>query len=120
VSAEDYFYYLPAAGFISVGNVNPSRGFDYLEFFSSRTYRNPVFVEGVKLQAILRSSFLYGPIDLSKQELLWVYQVRENQEAIDDNVSPPPVLYMLFTNGQIDFQGDARYDLNYFNYANYV
>jgi hypothetical protein len=119
VAATNYFYYLPAAGFIPVGNINPSAGFDYLEFLNNRTYRNPVYIEGLKLETILRSSFLYSPIDLSKQEMLWVYQVRDNQEAIDNNVTPAPPLYMLFTNGQIAFQGKARYDLNYFNYANY-
>ena len=119
VAAVNYFYYLPSAGFIPVGNVSPSAGFDYLEFFSNRTYRNPVFIEGTKLNQLLHTAFLYPPIDLSNQEMLWVYQVRENQEAIDDNSSTAPPVYMVFTNGQIAYQGKARYDLNYFNYANY-
>jgi hypothetical protein len=119
VAATDYFYYLPAAGLIPVGNgVSPS-GLDYLKFFSGRTYRNPVFIEGAKLERILRSSFLFPPIDLSKQELLWVYQVRENQQAIDNKSAPAPALYMLFANGQMAFEGEAKYNLNYFNYANY-
>jgi hypothetical protein len=120
VEADDYFYYLPPAGFLPVGNIDPTAGFDYIEFFTGRTYRNPVFIEGVRLNPLLRGSFDYPPIDLSKQELLWVYQVRENQEAIDSMSTPVPAVYMVFSNGQIAFQGDARYDLNYFNYANYV
>jgi hypothetical protein len=119
VAATDYFYYLPAGGLIPVGNGTSPSGLDYLKFFSGRTYRNPVFIEGAKLERILRSSFLYPPIDLSRQELLWVYQVRENQQAIDNKSTPAPALYMLFTNGQMAFEGEARYDLNYFNYANY-
>ena len=119
-TATDYFYYLPSAGFLPVGNINPSMGFDYLQFFSGRTYRNPVFMEGCRLNPVLHSSFLYPPIDLSGKEMLWVYQVRENQEAIDNSsgTAAPPV-YLFFTNGQVRFQGDAKYDLNYFNYANY-
>jgi hypothetical protein len=120
VAANSYFYYLPSAGFIPVGNINPSAGFDYLEFFSGCTYRNPVFVEGARLDALFYSAFLYPPIDLSKQEMLWVYQVRENQEAIDNNGTTAPSVYMLFTSGRIAFQGEAQYDLNYFNYANYM
>jgi len=119
VSAVDYFFYLPAAGFLPVGNVTPSAGFDYIEFFSNRTYRDPLFIEGARIGSIFNTSFLYPPIDLSKQELLWVYQVRENQETSGANPSVAPPLYMLFTNGQLDFQGKARFDLNYFNYANY-
>ncbi len=120
VAATSYFYYLPAAGFIPVGNVSPGTGFDYLEFFSNRTYRNPVFIEGAKLSPVLRTAFSYPPIDLSKQEMLWIYQVRENQDVTVGSGATAPPLYMLFTNGQIAFQGDAKYDLNYFNYANYV
>ena len=120
VAASDYFYYLPAAGFLPIGNINPLAGFDYLKFFFNRTYRNPIFVEGARLQTLLRNSFDYPPIDLSGQEMLWVYQVRENQEAINAAAGNAPVLYMLFTNGHMPFQGDAQYDLNYWNYANYV
>ena len=120
VAASSYFSYLPAAGFIPLGNINPSAGLDYLEFFSNRTYRNPVFVEGALLDHLFHTAFMYPPVDLSNQEMLWVYQVRENQEAIDNNGATAPPLYMLFTIGRITFQGDARFDLNYFNYANYV
>jgi len=120
IVATDYFQYLPAAGFISIGNINPLDGFDYLQFFKNRTYRNPVFMEGAKLEQLFHTALLYPPIDLSLKELLWVYQVRENQETIDNSATSAPLLYMLFTNGQIAFQGNARYDLNYFNYANYV
>lgn len=119
-TATDYFYYLPSAGFLPVGNINPSAGFDYLQFFSGRTYRNPVFMEGRRLDQVMHTAFLYQPIDLSGNEMLWLYEVRENQEAIDtgSGTAAPPV-YLFFTNGQIAFQGDAKYDLNYFNYANY-
>jgi hypothetical protein len=120
VAATDYFYYLPAAAFLPVGNVNAQTGFDYLQFFSKRTYRNPVFIEGARLDQLLHTSFGYPPIDLSDKELLWVYQVRENQETINEGASSPPPLYMLFHNGQMGFRGEARYDLNYWNYANYV
>jgi hypothetical protein len=120
VQVTDYFRYLPALGFIPIGNVNPSNGFDYLQFFTNRTYHKPVFVEGARLEPMLHSSFEYPPIDLNNQEMIWVYQIRENQETIDKSTSNPPRLYMLFTNGHMPFQGDARYDLNYWNYANFM
>ena len=52
--------------------------------------------------------------------MLWLYQVRENEQAIDNNSATPPPVYMIFTNGHIGFAGDSQYDLNYFNYANFV
>jgi hypothetical protein len=120
VKVTNFFHYLPAAGFISIGNVNPAGGFDYLQFLSGRTYRNPVFMEGARLERLIRTSFLYPPIDLSNKEMLWLYQVRENQQAIDAGSGTPPKLYMVFANGHIPFQGEAQYDLNYWNYANFV
>jgi hypothetical protein len=120
VVATDYFDYLPALGLLPIGNINPLLGFDYLGFLSNRTYRNPVFIEGAKLEQLLHMAFLFPPIDLSDQELLWLYQVRENQQSIDQSAAGEPLLYMIFTNGHLPFEGDSEYDLNYFNYANYV
>jgi hypothetical protein len=121
VSATSYFYYLTPAGILPIGNLNPSAGFDYLEFFNNRTYRKPVFIEGARIDRLFHSAFFFPPIDLSKKELLWVYQVHENQDPADSSAgsSLAPV-YMVFTNGQIGFQGEAKYDLNYFNYANFA
>jgi hypothetical protein len=119
VKVTDYFRYLPASGLLPIGNVNPGDGFDYLQFLSGRTYHNPVFMEGARLERLIRTSFLYPPIDLSNKEMLWLYQVRENQQAVDGGGNMPR-LYMAFANGHIPFQGDAQYDLNYWNYANFV
>src|SRR6478609_4958368 len=61
VKVTDYFRYLPASGLLPIGNVNPGDGFDYLQFLSGRTYRNPVFMEGARLERLIRTSFLYPP-----------------------------------------------------------
>ncbi|HET8889469.1 MAG TPA: hypothetical protein VFQ41_11245 [Candidatus Angelobacter sp.] len=119
VKVTDNFLYLPSAGFIPIGNVSPGHGFDYLQFLSGRTYRNPVFMEGTRVERLIRTSFLYPPIDLSNKEMLWLYQVRENQQSFDSGVDQPQ-LYMVFANGHIPFRGEAQYDLSYWNYANYV
>jgi hypothetical protein len=120
VKATDYFRYLPPAGLLPIGNVNPLDGFDYLQFFSGSTYRNPVFLEGATLERCIHDSFLYPPIDLTNQEMFWLYQVRENQEIADSSTFNPPRLYMVFVNGHVPFVGQARFDLNYWDYANYV
>ena len=120
VKATDYFRYLPAVGLIPVGNINPAAGFDYLQFFSGQTYRNVVFMEGAKYQQLICTSLLYPPIDLNSHEMFWLYQVRENQESIDQNSGNPPRLYLIFANGHLPFQADTRFDLNYWNYANFV
>ncbi|MBZ5524723.1 MAG: hypothetical protein LAP21_20990 [Acidobacteriia bacterium] len=120
VKATDYFRYLPAAGLLPLGNVTQAAGFSYLQLFNDRTYRNPVFIEGAKLQYLFLRSATYPAIDLKKQEMLWLYRVRENQQPVDVNARDSRQVFMVFANGQMPFQGEARYDLNYWEYANYV
>jgi hypothetical protein len=119
-NASDYFLYLPAAGLVPIANSKGSGGFDSSQFFSIPTHRHPVFIEGAKLGSIMRRAMEFPPIDLGSKELLWLYEVRENQQTIDNTSVSPPQFYYLFTNGHLPFQGDAQYDLNYWDYANFV
>lgn len=119
-NASDYFLFLPSVGLVPIADSQGSTGFDSSQFFSKPTHRHPVFVEGAKLAALTRAAFEFPPIDLSSQELLWLYEIRENQQTIDNSNTNPPQFYYLFTNGHLPFQGDAQFDLNYWDYANYV
>jgi hypothetical protein len=120
VTAAGYFYYLPPVGLLPIAYASPAAGFQYSQFFTKQTDRNPVFIEGAKLCSLLYDGFLYPAIDLTKQEMLWLYQVRENQQMVDNNGASSASIYMIFTNGHIRFYGDPQYDLNYFDYANFL
>jgi hypothetical protein len=120
IVATDYFHFLPAMGFLPIAGVKSSKGFDYLQFFTIQTFRNPVFTEGAVLDSLLRRSLLYPPIDSTSQEMFWLYWVRENIETINTNIANAPRQYLIFSNGHLPFQGEARFDLNYWDYANYV
>jgi hypothetical protein len=67
----------------------------------------------------MHSSFFYPPIDLTNPEMVWLYWVRENLEP---GVQPSPTTqpYLIFTNGHVPFQALAQFDLNYWNYANFI
>jgi hypothetical protein len=119
VVATQYFSYLPAAGILPLAGMRASRGFDYLQFFSGLTYNKPVFIEGTKMEPLIRTSLAYLPIELRSKELIWLYMVRENMQAIDKSTSSPPQPYLLFASGHIPYQGDAHYDLARWDYSNY-
>ena len=128
VKVTDNFLYLPAAGFIPIGNVHPGIGFDYLQFLSGRTYRNPVFMEGARVERLIRTAVKLGyggVMDIVAGAFQTVYfdqlraQIRKLARLAHAGVNPPQ-LYMLFANGHIPFQGDSEYDLSYWDYANYV
>lgn len=120
VAAENYFFFLPAAGIIPLTGIKGSRGFDYLKFFEHLTTRNPVFMEGAKLEHLIRASLAYTPIEVKSKELVWLYLVSQNMQSIAENISSQAQPYLVFTNGHLPFHGEARYDLSRFDYSNYV
>ena len=123
IGVFDYFRYLPAVGIIPFANTRLSRGFDYLRFFHGIPYRDPVFIEGAKVEHLIRDSLSYQPIKLdsdpNKQEMIWLYLVRENMQAIAESAFNPPQAYMIFASGHIPYQGDAQYNLARWSYSNY-
>jgi hypothetical protein len=62
----------------------------------------------------------YPPIDFDSEEMFWLYNVRENMESAAGNTLNTPQAYVVFTNGHLGYQGDAHYDLNYWDFANYA
>ncbi len=128
IVATDYFQYLPAAGLLPLASSQSLTGFGDSQFFSNCTYPcaqtseglcTPTFIEGVKLDQLFNRSLLYPPIDLSSKEVIWLYWVRENMEPATGQTSTPQS-YVIFTNGHIPNQGKAQFDLNYWNYANFI
>ena len=107
-------------GILPLSGVRASRGFDYVMFFRNQTYRNPVFIDNAHVEPLLRDSLSYPPIAVSSKEVLWLYRVRENIQAIETNVSTPPQAFLIFTSGHIPYQGKARFNLAQANYSNYA
>jgi len=131
VKATDYFRYLPAAGILPLAGKKGSRGVNLMNFTSGLTIRDRValqalpipdrvFIEAAKLEALMRDSLVYPPIDLNSGEMIWFHLVRENIQAIDKAAFKQPQPYLVFANGQIPCMGDARFDLNYWDYSNYA
>jgi hypothetical protein len=115
--ATDQFAHLPPLGMI------PVQGFDLATLFSGlKRRRIPAFIEGAKLSSLISDAIDYPPIDLlaNAQEAIWTYFVRQNIRAVDVATTPVPQPYLVFTNGQVPYRGDARFDLAYWNYASYA
>jgi hypothetical protein len=117
--ASDYFRYLPPVGIMPVSDGTPSPGFDHRQFFSTTKYRDPVFVNGARVDTILRRSALYRPIDLESQELIWLYRVRENRETQAGGGFNTAQPYMIFVTGHAPYYGDAHYQVARWDYSNY-
>ncbi|OGW36640.1 MAG: hypothetical protein A2X58_09335 [Nitrospirae bacterium GWC2_56_14] len=131
MKTRDYFRYLPPAGILPLAAKKGSRGIKLANFASGLTLRDKeilealtfpdrIFIEGAKLRPLLRKAIQYPAIDLKSNELIWTYLIRENIQEIDKSAPRPPQPCLVFTNGQIPFAGDARFDLSYWDYSNYA
>jgi hypothetical protein len=120
VKATGHFRFLPPAGVIPLGGVAGKTGFDHAKFFDGLTYREPVFMEGARVEPLFRLAAGFAPVDLTSGEFLWLYYVRENMQTINTKATAQPQPYMIFASGHLPFQGTPRYDLSRWDYSNYV
>jgi hypothetical protein len=119
VNAKSYFSFLPPIGFLPIGT-GPRTGFDYKVFFKDKIHRDDsVFIEGAQVSSLIRDASAYPPIDLNSEEMVWLYLIRENIELYDLGAAQRPQQYVLFVNGHTLYRGNARYDLNRWNFGNF-
>jgi len=102
---------------------NRYQGFGQASFFQDMAMPTPVHITGDEMVALLRQASSYPSIDLGRQqqELVWLYIVRENAEAIAavTGAALPPQPYLVFSSGHMPYAGQARYDLDHYSFANY-
>lgn len=117
--AAAHFERLPPIGIIPLSTATSAQGFDYRKFFQDQTYREPVFIEGARFERLIRESISYPPLTLGSGELIWLYQVRQNMQTIAHGGSGASPHYLIFSSGHVPFCGEARFDVNRYNYSNY-
>ncbi len=115
VRAQDWFVRLPPVGLLPLATSASAMGFDTVTFLDGLKYRDPVFLEGARLEYLVRAAAEFAPIDLSSDEPVRLYLVRENQTALPDVVP-----YLVLVSGHAPYCGDARFDLALWGYANYA
>ncbi|CAM4183304.1 hypothetical protein [Corallococcus exiguus] len=120
VRALDHFEYLPPAGVLPLRH-KASRGFDSARFFQGLTVRGPMFIEGARLEPLLRQARSSPSIVLERpeHELIWLYLVREN---VPPSPAPgqEPQPYLVFASGHLAYQGDARFDVARWDFAHHA
>jgi hypothetical protein len=119
-TAKGSFAFLPPVGIVPV--MRDMWGGDYQarRFFTGLTIRGPAFINGAKVEALVRKSLAYPPIDLSTGEAIWLYRVRENDPASPAAASDNHQRYIVFASGHMPYEGDGRFDLAYWDNGNYA
>ncbi|MDD4979343.1 MAG: hypothetical protein PHI29_11995 [Gallionella sp.] len=118
LAASKKFVQLPAAGLLPMPGDAAGDAAAIASFFAGCTVRGPAYIEGARLETLLRESYSYPPINPNSGELIWLYWVRENRQAIDLKRDPKPRACLVFTSGHMPYQADARLDVAKWDYAN--
>jgi hypothetical protein len=117
--ARDFFIYMPPASCIPIAYNKGTRSFVSQTFFDGVTVRGPLFIEGARITPLLRQAAEYPPLDITKGVMLWLYAVREDIQTIEASVAAQSISYLIAVSGHVPFAGEARFDVNRWEYANF-
>ncbi|HEX6464768.1 MAG TPA: hypothetical protein VFZ98_09955 [Vicinamibacterales bacterium] len=122
--ASDHFRFLPPVGVLPIATL-ASTGLSVDAFFAGltvgpQTNQAPAFVEGSRLQGIVHEALPYFPIDTRTLELIWLYSIRENRQAIHQGVAGMSGPAVVFVTGHAPYRADAHFDVAKWDYATYV
>ena len=106
-AARGSFRWLPPAGILPWADDS-----EVLAFFDKMTVRGPHYIDAASVEPLIRESFDMPAIEADSNEAVWLYRVAQS-----DMAARAP--FAIFANGHLPYRGDARFDLNYWNYANY-
>jgi hypothetical protein len=119
IVATTYFRFLPPVGLLPIAGTGFT-GVSTADFFKNLTTGTTVFIEGSRLRMVVDEAIPYFPIDTTTKELIWLYQVRENRQAIDKGGKGIPGPAIVFVSGHVPYRADPHFDVNKWDYSNYV
>lgn len=112
VAAGQFFRRLPPVGLLPLARrdstgrdhngVNPST------FFGGHAPPEAAFIDVGIVRSLLADAGNYEPVDLTKGEVVWLYQVWQNDQAFSTNTNVTP--YVIFTTAQMPFRGAALFN----------
>jgi hypothetical protein len=114
VEAGQYFRQLPPAGLLPLARRDRTgkdyNGINPNTFFGGHAPRPAAYIDGGIVRSLLADAGKYEPVDLTRGEVVWLYQVLQNDQAFntDANVTP----YILFTTAQMLYRGAALFDIS--------
>lgn len=109
IVARTRFGYLPPAGFLPALSDGQAAA-----FFDPMTVRGPVHLDASAVEPLLRESFSAPAIDTASDHAIWLYRIAQTR------MTPRTAPILLFASGHLPYRGDARFNLNHWDYANYA
>jgi len=121
IIATDRFGVLPPVGIVPIANSLSPRGFHQDLFFSGMVHHPIVTIEGARVEAMLRTSLRYPTFNPTSGVAVWIYRVRENEQAVASGTTTAPTQpYLIFSSGHMPYMGDPHFDVNRWNFGNWA
>jgi hypothetical protein len=107
IVARDRFRFLPPMGLVP--KLADNR---IASFFNGMTVRGPLHIDASAVEPLLRESFAAPAIDTESDHAVWLYRIAQTRRAGNEDI-------LVFASGHLPYRGDARFNLNHWNFANY-
>ena len=140
VSAGQFFRRLPPAGLLPLARRDATgreyNGIDPTTFFGGHAPRQAgfissppssppgpppprhiPFIDGGIARSLLADAGKYEPVDLTRGEMVWLYQVLQNHQAFGTGTNVTP--YIIFTTAQMLYRGSAIFDIARIDQSNF-
>jgi hypothetical protein len=104
IIAANFFRWLPAAGLLPVRNTANPVATTYQKFFLNKSFGAPTNMNGSKLHALFDESLAYPPFDLTGQDSVQLYSVKENTQAQTAASAPQP--FVVFATQEMSYYSD--------------
>jgi hypothetical protein len=79
--------------------------------------RHIPFIDGGLVRSLLADAGKYEPVDLTRGEMVWLYQVLQNDRAFSTGPNVTP--YIIFTTAQMLYRGSAIFDIARIDESNF-
>jgi hypothetical protein len=118
VEAPDFFYYLPPVGILPLATAGTKNGFNLENFFGDKLLDDVAMLDGDSLQPLMREALMHEPIDLTSDEKIQVYVIRENFLAAQ--AKQVKQITAVFAKRNLPYFGTARFGLADWNLSRFV
>src|SRR5262249_30659895 len=112
LTAKSRFHHLPPIGILPLSERGLT-GFRVSNFFQGVANRDPEFIDGSLLHALMREAMNFDPIPLVDSidpdhcEMVWLYSPWQNTRSAAQNASQS---YVVFTSAHVRYAATPHYD----------